>query len=79
MEGMNHLWRNSEETGTIAMIGLRFLQTLAADGRPIKETCGAGFHRNWFVDLEPQVPHLSLANSDTVQILKSGHRDTQVI
>ena len=34
----------TEETGTI---GLRFLQNLDDEGEPIKETCGAGFHRNW--------------------------------
>jgi hypothetical protein len=44
MHGMQYLWDHPEETGTI---GLRFLQNLDADGNPIKETCGAGFHRNW--------------------------------
>lgn len=48
MQGMNYLWEHPEETGTI---GLRFLQNLDDDGSPIKETCGAGFHRNW-ADLE---------------------------
>lgn len=48
MEGMNYLWQHPEETGTI---GLRFLQNLHGHGAPIKETCGAGFHRNW-ADLE---------------------------
>ncbi|KAK3674708.1 hypothetical protein LTR78_005430 [Recurvomyces mirabilis] len=48
MKGMNYLWSNPEETGTI---GLRFLQNLDANGKPMKETCGAGFHRNW-ADLE---------------------------
>lgn len=48
MKGMNYLWDNPEETGTI---GLRFLQNLDADGNAIKETCGAGFHKNW-ADLE---------------------------
>lgn len=48
MQGMNYLWQHPEETGTI---GLRFLQNLDDTGSPIKETCGAGFHRNWS-DLE---------------------------
>lgn len=48
MQGMNYLWEHPDETGTI---GLRFLQNLDDNGRPIKETCGAGFHRNW-ADLE---------------------------
>lgn len=48
MGGMQHLWDNPEETGTI---GLRFLQNLNDKGEKIKETCGAGFHRNW-ADLE---------------------------
>lgn len=48
MEGMRYLWSHPEETGTI---GLRFLQNLNTDGEPIRETCGAGFHRNWS-DLE---------------------------
>lgn len=48
MGGMQHLWDNPEDTGTI---GLRFLQNLDSKGTPIRETCGAGFHRNW-ADLE---------------------------
>lgn len=48
MEGMHYLWDHPEETGTI---GLRFLQNLDDNGTPIKETCGAGFHKNW-ADLE---------------------------
>jgi hypothetical protein len=47
---MNYLWSNPKETGTI---GLRFLQNLSSSssGEPTKETCGAGFHKNW-ADLE---------------------------
>ncbi|KAK0270331.1 hypothetical protein LTR35_014130 [Friedmanniomyces endolithicus] len=48
MTGMNYLWDHPSETGTI---GLRFLQNLDDNGQPMKETCGAGFHRNW-ADLE---------------------------
>ena len=48
MNGMQYLWDHPDETGTI---GLRFLQNLDADNEPIRETCGAGFHRNW-EDLE---------------------------
>ena len=48
MGGMQFLWDNAEDTGTI---GLRFLQNLDSKGTPIRETCGAGFHRNW-ADLE---------------------------
>jgi hypothetical protein len=48
MNGMQYLWDNPEETGTI---GLRFLQNLDGNNQPIRETCGAGFHRNW-QDLE---------------------------
>jgi hypothetical protein len=48
MNGMQYLWDHPSETGTI---GLRFLQNLDANGNPIRETCGAGFHRNW-EDLE---------------------------
>ncbi|USW48701.1 Putative hem-containing dehydratase [Septoria linicola] len=48
MGGMNFLWDNPLETGTI---GLRFLQNLDDQGGMIRETCGAGFHKNW-KDLE---------------------------
>lgn len=48
MGGMQYLWDNPVETGTL---GLRFLQNTDKDDNPIKETCGAGFHRNW-ADLE---------------------------
>jgi hypothetical protein len=48
MQGMQYLWEHPEETGTL---GLRFLQNLNAEGQPIRETCGAGFFRNW-ADLE---------------------------
>lgn len=48
MGGMRYLWENPKETGTL---GLRFLQNVDRDGNPIKETCGAGFFRNW-ADLE---------------------------
>ncbi|KAK3113495.1 hypothetical protein LTR53_009173 [Teratosphaeriaceae sp. CCFEE 6253] len=48
MTGMRYLWEHSEETGTI---GLRFLQNTNDEGELVKETCGAGFHRNW-ADLE---------------------------
>lgn len=48
MGGMQYLWDNPEETGTI---GLRFLRNLNNQGDLIKETCGAGFHKNW-KDLE---------------------------
>lgn len=48
MNGMQYLWDHPQETGTL---GLRFLQNLDADGNPIRETCGAGFQRNW-QDLE---------------------------
>lgn len=44
MDGMRFLWDHPEETGTI---GIRFLQNLDKDGQPIRETCGAGFHKNW--------------------------------
>lgn len=48
MGGMRYLWDNAEETGTL---GLRFLKNLNDDGDVMRETCGAGFHRNW-ADLE---------------------------
>lgn len=48
MTGMRYLWEHPAETGTI---GLRFLQNVDSNGHPIKETCGAGFFRNW-ADLE---------------------------
>lgn len=48
MGGMRFLWEHPEETGTI---GLRFMQNLNERDEPIRETCGAGFHRNW-ADLE---------------------------
>lgn len=48
MEGMRYLWSNPIHTGTV---GLRFLRNMDEDGRPIKETCGAGFFRN-LEDLE---------------------------
>ena len=48
MGGMQYLWENSEETGTL---GLRFLQNVDENDKMIKETCGAGFFRNW-ADLE---------------------------
>lgn len=40
-----------DQTISPSQLGLRFLQNLNANGSPIKETCGAGFHRNW-ADLE---------------------------
>ncbi|KAK3701474.1 hypothetical protein LTR37_015448 [Vermiconidia calcicola] len=48
MGGMQYLWDHPEETGTL---GLRILQNLDESGTPIRETCGAGFFRNW-ADLE---------------------------
>lgn len=48
MGGMQYLWENPEETGTL---GLRFLQNVDENDKMIKETCGAGFFRNW-ADLE---------------------------
>lgn len=48
MGGMQYLWENPEETGTL---GLRFLQNVDENDNMIKETCGAGFFRNW-ADLE---------------------------
>lgn len=48
MGGMQYLWDNPQETGTI---GLRFLQNVDDNDEKIKETCGAGFFRNWS-DLE---------------------------
>ncbi len=48
MGGMQHLWDNPLDTGTI---GLRFLQNVDSNDTKIKETCGAGFFRNW-ADLE---------------------------
>lgn len=48
MGGMQYLWDNPEETGTL---GLRFLQNVDENDKMIKETCGAGFFRNW-ADLE---------------------------
>lgn len=49
MQGMQYLWDHAEETGTI---GLRFLQNTdstssASSETRLKETCGAGFFRNW--------------------------------
>lgn len=48
MGGMQHLWDNPEAAGTL---GLRFLQNVNENDEKIKETCGAGFFRNW-ADLE---------------------------
>ena len=48
MTGMQYLWDHPEETGTL---GLRFLQNVNAKDEMIRETCGAGFFRNW-ADLE---------------------------
>ena len=48
MGGMQYLWDNPEDTGTL---GLRFLQNVDKNDRMIKETCGAGFFRN-LADLE---------------------------
>lgn len=48
MQGMKFLWDNAEKTGTI---GLRFLQNIDEEGNLLRETCGAGFQRNW-ADLE---------------------------
>ncbi|KAF2768558.1 hypothetical protein EJ03DRAFT_274034 [Teratosphaeria nubilosa] len=48
MEGMRFLWNNPTNTGTL---GLRFLQNVDGNGKPVRETCGAGFFRNW-QDLE---------------------------
>jgi len=48
MEGMHFLMDNPLETGTL---GLRFLQNTNSKDELIKETCGAGFHKNW-ADLE---------------------------
>ncbi|KAF1823670.1 uncharacterized protein K489DRAFT_317968 [Dissoconium aciculare CBS 342.82] len=48
MEGMEYLWSHAEETGTL---GLRFLRNLDDQGEMVRETCGAGFFRNW-ADLE---------------------------
>lgn len=49
MQGMQYLWNHPEETGTI---GLRFLQNTESRSSDstetrLKETCGAGFFRNW--------------------------------
>lgn len=43
MRGMDHLWANPVETGTL---GLRWLRNIDSEGKPINETCGAGFFRN---------------------------------
>jgi hypothetical protein len=48
MKGMQYLWENPKETGTI---GLRFGQRVDEDGRLKRETSAMGFHRNW-ADLE---------------------------
>ena len=48
MRGMDHLWANPVDTGTV---GLRWLRNIDAGGEPINETCGAGFFRN-LKDLE---------------------------
>lgn len=48
MGGMQYLWDNPEDTGTL---GLRFLQNVNENDQMIKETCGAGFFRN-LADLE---------------------------
>lgn len=48
MGGMQHLWDNPIDTGTI---GLRFLQNVNSADEKIRESCGAGFFRNW-ADLE---------------------------
>ncbi|SMR42162.1 unnamed protein product [Zymoseptoria tritici ST99CH_1E4] len=72
MGGMNYLWENPEETGTI---GLRFLQNLNDNGEPIKETCGAGFHKNW-ADLEKwssrHPSHLAIFNGMMAHAKKFG-------
>lgn len=48
MKGMSYLCTHAEETGTLAF---RFLVSLDESGNPARETCGAGFFRNW-TDLE---------------------------
>ena len=59
MKGMQHLWDNPLETGTL---GLRWLRNIV-DGETINETCGAGFFRN-LRDLEiwteKSEPHLEI-------------------
>lgn len=42
--GMAYLCDHPEEFGTL---GLRFLQNIDDNDQPVKETCGAGFFRNW--------------------------------
>lgn len=72
MGGMNYLWDHPEETGTI---GLRFLQNLDRNGRAIRETCGAGFHKNW-KDLETwssrHPSHLAIFNGMMAHAKKFG-------
>ncbi|KAL2841106.1 heme-containing dehydratase protein [Aspergillus pseudodeflectus] len=49
MRGMQYLWENPEETGSI---GLRMGQrVIATDKQPLRETSVIGFHRNW-ADME---------------------------
>jgi hypothetical protein len=49
MRGMQYLWENPEETGSI---GLRMGETVVAtDEQPLRETSVMGFHRNW-ADME---------------------------
>ncbi|KAK3627118.1 hypothetical protein LTR56_012575 [Elasticomyces elasticus] len=72
MTGMRYLWAHPEETGTI---GLRFLQNTNSDGELMKETCGAGFHRNW-ADLEKwssrHPSHLAIFNGAIAHAKKFG-------
>ena len=72
MGGMQYLWDNPEETGTI---GLRFLQNLDDQGELINETCGAGFHKNW-KDLERwssrHPSHLAIFNGMMAHAKKFG-------
>jgi hypothetical protein len=49
MRGMQYLWENPEETGSI---GLRMGErVVATDEQPLRETSVVGFHRNW-ADME---------------------------
>ena len=72
MSGMQYLWEHPEETGTI---GLRFVQNLDREGKPIRETAGVGFHRNW-ADLEKwssrHPSHLAIFNGAMKHAKKFG-------
>ncbi|CAK3896410.1 Hypothetical predicted protein [Lecanosticta acicola] len=74
MDGMRYLWQHPRETGTL---GLRFLQNTTNDQeeRRLRETCGAGFFRNWS-DLEKwssrHPSHLAIFNGAMAHAKRFG-------